>query len=144
MRSSRPFSTGTVTGNQLGAAAALASLDLLETAASRVARQTIEKNLASALPALWALPQVGDIRRVGLVVGVELVRDWTTREPFALAERAGLRVCEAMTRRGVLTRPIGNVLVLMPPYCARPSEVRHMVEVLGEAVAETFSSESSG
>ena len=61
------------------------------------------------------LAQVGDIRQVGLMAGVELVKDWRTRQSFDLRERAGMRVCEGMARRGVLTRPIGNVVVLMPP-----------------------------
>jgi adenosylmethionine-8-amino-7-oxononanoate aminotransferase len=50
------------------------------------------------------------------MTGVELVKNWKTREPFPLRERVGIRVCEAMARRGVLTRPVGNVIVLMPPY----------------------------
>jgi len=81
---------------------------------------------------------VGDIRQVGLVVGVELVRDWRAREPFELRERAGIRVCEAMARRGVLTRPIGNVIVLMPPYCATRAQVGQMVHTLHEAVMEVI------
>ena len=68
------------------------------------------------------------------MAGVELVRNWRTREPFDLRERAGIRVCEAMARQGVLTRPIGNVVVLMPPYCTTPAEARRMVAALGEAV----------
>jgi len=122
------------TGNPLGAAVALASLDLLESDRSRRARAKLEKVLHRELQTLWALPQVGDIRQVGLVVGIELVRDWRTREPFPSALRFGPRVCEAMARRGVLTRPIGDVLVLMPPYCMTGDEVRRMVVVLRQAV----------
>ena len=81
---------------------------------------------------------MGDIRQVGLVAGVELVRDWRTRAPFAWRERAGLRVCEAMARRGVLTRPVGNVIVIMPPYCTTPAQTRRMVEALRESVGEAF------
>ncbi len=126
------------TANQLGAAAALASLDLLESPASRCARQCLEHTLRDELSSLWALPPVGDIRQVGLIVGVELVRDWRTRRPFDLRERAGSRVCEAMARRGVLTRPIGNVVVLMPPYCTTSAQAQKMVRALGEAVEETL------
>jgi len=121
------------TANQLGAAAALASLEILQSAASIHARRRLERVLGDELKALWQCPNVGDIRQVGLVVGVELVRDWRTREPFDLRERAGIRVCEAMARRGVLTRPIGNVVVLMPPYCTTPGQARRMVGALGEA-----------
>lgn len=126
------------TGNQLGAAAGLASLDLLEKPSNAAARARLADWLGGELAGLWRLPQVGDIRREGLVVGVELVRDWRTREPFDLREQAGIRVCRALRERGVLTRPIGNVVVLMPPYCMRRKQVARMVGALAEAIEETF------
>ncbi|MCS7090675.1 MAG: adenosylmethionine--8-amino-7-oxononanoate transaminase [Verrucomicrobiota bacterium] len=132
------------TANQLGCATALESLKLLRTNASLQARRRLQQALADSLPALWTIPQVGDIRQVGLIVGVELVRDWTTRQPFDLREQAGIRVCKAMARRGVLTRPIGNVIVLMPPYCTTPRQVRQMIQVLMEACEEVFGPASRG
>jgi len=75
---------------------------------------------------------------VGLVAGIELVKDWRTRAPFALRERAGIRVCEAMARRGVLTRPVGNVIVLMPPYCTTRAQLHAMVAALRDALTGTF------
>ena len=125
------------TANQLGAAAALASLDILQSRPSLRARQNLEKVLHDELQTLWSLPQVGDIRQAGLVAGIELVRDWRTRAPFAWRERAGMRVCEAMARRGVLTRPVGNVIVLMPPYCTTPRQAKTIVDVLKAAIAAT-------
>src|SRR6185503_12572140 len=83
---------------------------------------------------LWALPNVGDIRQAGTVLAVELVKNWRTREPFDLRERAGIRVCEAMAAQGVLTRPIGNVVVLMPPYCTTASQAQRMVGVLKKSI----------
>lgn len=124
------------TANQLGAAAARASLAQLRSAASRQERLRLQAVLGRELARLWELPRVGDIRQVGLIAGVELVRDWTTRGAFDLRERAGARVCEAMARRGVLTRPIGNVVVLMPPYCTTPAQVRRMVSALAESIEE--------
>jgi adenosylmethionine-8-amino-7-oxononanoate aminotransferase len=125
------------TGNQLGAAAALASLDLLKGSGSIKARQQLESTFRRELQILWSLPNVGDIRQVGLVAGIELVIDWRTREPFDARTRTGARVCEAMARRGVLTRPIGDVIVLMPPYCTSVEQVRRMVRALSQAVLET-------
>ena len=81
---------------------------------------------------------VGDIRQVGLVAGIELVKNWQTREPFALRERAGIRVCEALARRGVLTRPVGNVIVLMPPYCTTAKQLEKIVSSLRSAIGEVF------
>jgi adenosylmethionine---8-amino-7-oxononanoate aminotransferase len=126
------------TGNQLGAAAALASLEILRDRQSIAARAKLEQSFARELNSLWSLPNVGDIRRMGLIAGVELVKDWRTRQPFDLRERAGIRVCEAMARRGVLTRPIGNVIVLMPPYCTTRAQLQRMVSALGEAIREVL------
>jgi adenosylmethionine-8-amino-7-oxononanoate aminotransferase len=124
------------TGNQLGAAAALANVGLLQTSASVRARAQLQQALATELNTLWSLPNIGDIRQVGLISGVELVRDWRTRKPFNLRERAGIRVCEAMARRGVLTRCIGNIIPLLPPYCTTAAQVKTIVRVLAEAVDE--------
>ncbi|MGA2246231.1 MAG: aminotransferase class III-fold pyridoxal phosphate-dependent enzyme [Verrucomicrobiota bacterium] len=128
------------TGNQLGAAAALASLDLLQSAASIRDRARLQRQLQAGLQSLWALPAVGDIRQVGLVAGIELVKDWRTREPIALRERAGIRVCDAMARRGVLTRPVGNVIVLMPPYCTTKLQLHRIISALHAAISEVLPS----
>jgi adenosylmethionine-8-amino-7-oxononanoate aminotransferase len=126
------------TGNPLGAAAALANLDLLGRATTRRRKETLETTLRQSLAELWSLPTIGDIRQEGCVAGVELVRDWRTRTPFDLRERAGIRVCEAMARRGVLTRPVGNIIVLMPPYCTTAAQSRRIVRALKESVREVF------
>ena len=126
------------TGNQLGATAALASIEILSSNESIRRRQKFELELGRGLQSLWQLPNVGDIRRVGLVAGIELVKNWHTREPFHLRDRAGIRVCEAMAARGVLTRPIGNVIVLMPPYCTTPAQLKKMVTVLRQSVSKTL------
>ncbi len=127
------------TGNQLGAAAALASLAILQSPDSIRARRRLAKVLHDDLQSLWRCANVGDIRQVGLIVGIELVRDWRTREPFDLRERVGIRVCEAMAREGVLTRPIGNVIVLMPPYCTTPAQVRRIIAAIAQASAAVTS-----
>ncbi len=126
------------TGNQLGSAVALASLELLQSPKNRSGRRRLEAAMAEALSSLWALPAVGDIRQVGLVAGVELVRDWRTREPFDLRERAGIRVCEVMAKRGVLTRSIGNIVVLMPPFCTSGTQLAKMVGVMRAAIRQVF------
>jgi adenosylmethionine---8-amino-7-oxononanoate aminotransferase len=128
------------TANQLGSAASLASLDLLGSAKSMRERGQLERAMRENLERLWELPQTGDIRQVGLIAGVELVKDWRTREAFPITARAGGRVCEAMAQRGVLTRPIGNVIVVMPPYCTTPAQVERIVSVLKLAIREVFGS----
>jgi len=130
------------TGNQLGAAASLASLEVLGSADCARRRASLAAVLDESIADLWKSPWVGDVRRVGLAVGVELVRNWRTREPFPAEERVGILVCEAMARLGVLTRPIGSVVVLMPPYCATAAQACRMVEVLGRAIGEVFAGQT--
>lgn len=125
-------------GNQLGAAAALANLALLRNPTGVDHRRTLQNTFAHQLNSLWTQPSIGDIRHCGLVAGIELVRDWRTRTPFDLSDRVGIRVCEAMARRGVLTRPIGNVVVLMPPYCTTSAQVRQMVAAVAGAITEVL------
>lgn len=127
------------TGNQLGAAAALANLELLQTTASTRQRLALAERMRQGLARLWKFPAVGDIRQVGLVAGVELVKNWSDRTPFPLEERIGIRVCEAMAARGVLTRPIGNVIVLMPPYCTTRVQLDTIMQALAESIDEVTS-----
>ncbi len=130
------------TGNQLGASAALANMEILKTRASFRARQELETLFRTGLQGLWRHAHVGDIRQVGLIAGIELVKNWRTREPFDLRERAGIRVCEVMTQLGVLTRPIGNVVVLMPPYCTTSRQLDRMITVLSQAISRTLEKEA--
>ena len=126
------------TGNALGCAAARANL--------RIFREdrTLEKNialrdqLAAETRRFWEHPHVGDVRQEGLICAIELVREFETREPFPFADRIGHRVCEAARQRGLLTRPIGDVLVLMPPYCTTPEQLRQMAEALWQGLCDVL------
>ena len=126
------------TGNQLGSAAALANLQLLQSTESMTARRNLECALRRSLKQLWDLPNVGDIRQEGTVVGIELVKDWRTRKPFDLTERGGIRVCEEMANHGVSTRPIGNIVVLMSPYCTTAEQAEEIVSALKKSVQKVF------
>ncbi|MCD6338826.1 MAG: adenosylmethionine--8-amino-7-oxononanoate transaminase [Verrucomicrobia bacterium] len=128
------------TGNQLGAAVSLASLRLLRAPETLAARRRLQRALTESLSRLWKLPAVGDIRQTGLVAGVELVKDWKRREPWPAAAQTGARVCRAMARRGVLTRPVGDVVVIMPPYCMSEEQIERVVEALDAGIRETLGS----
>lgn len=123
------------TGNQLGTSAGLANLKLLE---NERGRRALEAAMREEANALWELPNVGDVRQVGVVMGIELVRDWRTRKAFPLVERAGIRVCEALAKRGVLTRSIGNVVVIMPPYCTTARQVQRIFATVRESIGAVF------
>ena len=64
---------------------------------------------------LWKHPHVGDIRQCGLLAGIELVQNRETKEPFPWTEKRGTRVCEYALSQGVWLRPLGNVVVIIPP-----------------------------
>jgi adenosylmethionine-8-amino-7-oxononanoate aminotransferase len=119
----------TYTGNPLGAAAALASLDLLTDSALPALPERVEQ-LAAHLRRLAELPHVGDIRQRGLLAGVELVEDRTTRRPFPAEFRAGARVCRQAREHGVLLRPLGDVVVVMPPLSIPPPLLDRLCVVL--------------
>jgi adenosylmethionine-8-amino-7-oxononanoate aminotransferase len=124
------------TGNQLGCAAALASLGLLETVHSLEHIDARAETLERLVQRFWEHPNVGDVRCEGMICAIELVRDFATRERFPAGRRVGFRVCERAKRRGLLTRPIGDVLVLMPPYCATEAQLERAVEALWTALGE--------
>ncbi len=122
------------TGNPLGCAVALANLHIFrhEKTLARLAPKI--KLLRQWLISLAELPQVGDIRQSGFMVGIELVKDKLTKEPFPLSARSGHRVASIARTKGLLLRPIGNVLVLMPPLSTSTEELKKMVEILMESI----------
>jgi adenosylmethionine-8-amino-7-oxononanoate aminotransferase len=130
------FHGHTFTGNALACAAALASLDLF-TPALLGSLPTKAAALTAALETrVQPLAHVVEIRQRGLMVGVELMRDPHRRESYAPAERVGQRVILAARRRGVVLRPLGDVLVLMPPLSITADEIATLVTVAAESIAE--------
>jgi adenosylmethionine-8-amino-7-oxononanoate aminotransferase len=135
--SARTFFHGhTFTGNPLACAAALASLRLFETEGVLERVRRTAAALAPGLAALAELPHVGDVRQRGLMVGVELVRERRAKEPYDYAERIGHRTCLAVRKRGVLLRPLGPVVVMMPPLSLTEAEASRMTGALQEAIVE--------
>lgn len=130
------FHGHTFTGNALACAAALASLRLFET--ERVLER-LKETLAALAPKLAALAElqhVGEVRQRGAMVGIELVRHRRTKEAYPLAERIGHRVCLAARKHGVLLRPLGGVVVLVPPLSLTPDEARLLGDAVHHAIVE--------
>ena len=115
------FHGHTYTGNALGCAAALATLGLLSDGAIIGAVEQKARVLRDALAPLASHRHVGDIRQAGLMCGIELVADRETKAPFAPGDRNGYHVCLALRDRGIFLRPLGDVIVLMPPLVGRPT-----------------------
>ncbi|MBI4313588.1 MAG: adenosylmethionine--8-amino-7-oxononanoate transaminase [Candidatus Omnitrophica bacterium] len=130
-------------GNALGCAAALANLELFNQEKTLRRLQPKIKLFQEELEKLKSLPHVGDIRQIGLVAGIELVRDRATREPYRWEEKAGIRVCQEARRHGILLRPLGNVIVILPPLSVTPAEIRRLVRSVGLSIqAVTASSKA--
>ena len=130
------FHGHTYTGNPLAAAAALASLDLFEKNNLVAAVAEKAKALAKMLDALRDLPHVGDVRQKGFMVGIELVADRKTRRPFDARRRVGAAVCLACRRHGVIIRPLGDVVVLMPPPAMGLDHLATIVEAVKAEVTK--------
>jgi adenosylmethionine-8-amino-7-oxononanoate aminotransferase len=130
------FHGHTYTGNPLAAAAAVASLEIFEK--EEVIKSLPPKidRLSRLLEEMQANPHVGDIRQRGLMAGIELVKDRETREPFPVARRTGHRVILEARKKGVILRPLGDVLVLMPPLCIREEELETLARVAYESICQ--------
>jgi adenosylmethionine-8-amino-7-oxononanoate aminotransferase len=126
----------TYTGNPLGAAVALANLDLLEN--SGVLKEVPAKSarLGEHLERMARLPAVGEVRQQGLMAGIELVRDKATKEPFPPELRTGNRVCRLARAQGVLLRPLGDVVVVMPPLAIQRDLLDRLCDVLYNSIEQ--------
>jgi adenosylmethionine-8-amino-7-oxononanoate aminotransferase len=126
------------TGNPLGCAAALANLEIFakENVLERVRERSAQ--LAQRLAALRDSRWVGDVRQLGLMAGIELVADRATRERFPAEDRVGHWVCMALRRRGVILRPLGDVVVVMPPLSVTEAELDQICGGLAAAIGEVL------
>ena len=128
------FHGHTFSGNALGAAAGLATLDLFERERILDRVQHSSEMLRAALQSIRNHPAVGDVRQIGLAVGIELVADRSTKRQFPASERRGMRVCVRAQDRGVFLRPLGDVVVLMPPLTISEDEIRQLVDAVAHGI----------
>ncbi len=105
------------TGNPLACAAALATLDIFASDGVIARNRATSQRMADLAAAFIDHPHVADVRQAGMIVAFELTRNGDKRTPFDSAARIGLRAYRAALDRGVLLRPLGDVLYWMPPYC---------------------------
>jgi adenosylmethionine-8-amino-7-oxononanoate aminotransferase len=125
------------TASPLACAVAIASLELFdrEQTLERVTR--LETQLRAGLAPFAALPLVGDVRVMGGVAAIELVSDKTTRVAAGYLDAIGPRLAVAFLDRGLLLRPLGNVLYFMPPYVITDDETAWAIEQIGGVLEET-------
>lgn len=130
------FHGHTYTGNPLACAAALANIDIFKNDRTLEKLQSKIKHLSQQLPMFYNLNFVGDVRQKGFMVGIELVKDKVTKEPFPWQEKMGVRVCQAARAQGVMLRPLGNVIVLMPSLSISVKEIDQLIGVTYQAIKQ--------
>ncbi len=130
------FHGHTYTANPLACAAALANLDIFKKENVLKALPAKIEHLKIELSKLRGLNCVGDIRQKGLMAGIELVKDLRTKEDFPAKLKIGARVCAACRPKGLIIRPLGNILVLMPPLSITKQEITFVIRCIQAALAE--------
>ena len=129
------------TGNPLGCAVALANLKLFETTNLIEAVSRKAEYIAKRLEVLREFKHVGDIRQRGFMIGIELVQNKETKEAYSWQERVGVKVCRRARDLGMILRPLGNVVVFMPPLASTIEELDDMIAILQQAIQEVTEGE---
>ena len=127
------FHGHTFTGNPLACAAALASLEVFECEGTLVRMQPKIRLLGELLRKVARMPEVGEVRGRGLMAGIDLGE----HDP---ALRLGHRVALEARERGAIVRPLGDVVVLMPPLAIRKADLQHLVEIVAVSIRAAFRS----
>jgi adenosylmethionine-8-amino-7-oxononanoate aminotransferase len=122
------------TGNPLACAAALATLELFEQSDVMATNRRLAAMMWGAMSELSSHRHVIDLRQQGMILAVELAKNPRKREEYPAAERRGLRVYQHGLEKGVLLRPLGNVVYLMPPYVITPEEIVRMCQTAIEGI----------
>jgi adenosylmethionine-8-amino-7-oxononanoate aminotransferase len=128
------FHGHTYTGNPLACAAAIASLDVFEKEKVLDHLQAVIARLAGRLADFRTLRHVGDIRQCGIMVGIELVADRDSKEPFPLKDNIGHQVILEARKQGLIIRPLGGVIVLMPPLAVSLKEIDRICDITYESI----------
>lgn len=122
------------TGNPLGCAAALATLDIFDSEPVLERNRVLTARMAAATAHLADHPHVADVRQTGMILAMEMVQDKATRTPYPWQERRGLRVYRHALSRGALLRPLGSVVYMMPPYVITEEQIDFLAEVAAEGI----------
>lgn len=128
------FHGHTYTGNPLACAAAVANMEVFTEESVLEKLQKKIAHLKMRLQAFNSLRCVGDIRQCGIMVGIELVTDKDTKEPFPPADKIGHRVIMEARKHGIIIRPLGNIVVLMPPLGMTISELDKLCDITFESI----------
>jgi len=124
----------TYTANPLAVAASIANLELFKK------QKIIEKlqpkiyQLSQGLKKIEQLEHVGQVRQLGMMVGIELVKDKDSKQPYPFEQRTGAKVCYEIRKHGIILRPLDDVVVLMPPLSITKQEIAHLLNALEKSI----------
>lgn len=130
------FHGHTYTGNQLACVAALANLEVFRKEKTLRKMQRKIEMLKKGLADIALLPHVGEARQMGFMVGIELVRDKKTGKPYPIEDRMGWKVCLKAREKGLILRPLGDIVVLMPPLSISLQEMKRLIRITYESIRE--------
>lgn len=128
------FHGHTYTANPLACAAAIANLDVFAKRRTLSGLPAKIGLLREGLDRIARLEHVGDVRQAGLMAGIELVSDRRNKTAYPLVQKRGVKVCLEARRYGVMLRPLGNVIVLMPPLSITHTEIRRLLRVVERCI----------
>lgn len=124
------------TGNPLACAAALANLEIFR---KEKVIEGLEAKIAAAkvkLKDIGTLDHVGEVRQCGLIIGIELMQDEAKKLPYPWDAAIGARVCLAARNFGLIIRPIGDVIIFMPPLASTVKEIDDMLTIIEQSIRE--------
>jgi adenosylmethionine-8-amino-7-oxononanoate aminotransferase len=130
------FHGHTYTGNQLACVAALANLEVFRKEKTLRKMQRKIEMLKKGLADIALLPHVGEARQMGFMVGIELVRDKKTGKSYPIEDRMGWKVCLKAREKGLILRPLGDIVVLMPPLSISLQEMKRLIRTTYESIRE--------
>jgi adenosylmethionine-8-amino-7-oxononanoate aminotransferase len=138
------FHGHTFTGNQIGCAAAIASIDLFDQNNILVELEVKVTHIATRLREIGEHPQVGSVRHIGMIIAIELVASRQSKRPYEWTDRVGVKVCDRAREGGVLIRPLGNTIVLMPPLSITITQIDEMLDVTFAAICDVTRDHPNG
>ncbi len=122
------------TGNALACRAGLASLSIFESQDVLGQNKGLAMQMAKAVTHFHCHPHIAEVRQTGMILAIELVKNKQTGEPYAWQERRGLKIHHFALAKGLLLRPLGNVIYFMPPYVITETELQWMVDITWQAI----------
>ena len=122
------------TGNALACRAGLATLEIFQQQGIIEKNRVLAQTMAKVAARFHDHPNVAEVRQTGMILAIELVKNKQTREPFPWQERRGLKVYQYALSKGVLLRPLGNVIYFMPPYIITEEELELLAEVAWQGI----------